>query len=52
VGSRRHQLDMVRALDATGIRPIIDRHFPLDEIADAFRYQAAQRHFGKIVLSI
>lgn len=52
VGSRRHQLDMVRALDATGIRPIIDRHFPLDEIADAFRYQAVQRHFGKIVLSI
>lgn len=52
VGSRRHQLDMVRALDATGIRPIIDRQFPLDEIADAFRYQAAQRHFGKIVLSI
>ncbi|GAB3103226.1 NAD(P)-dependent alcohol dehydrogenase [Cupriavidus yeoncheonensis] len=52
VGSRRHQLDMVRALNATGIRPVIDRHFPLHEIADAFRYQAGQRHFGKIVLDI
>jgi len=52
VGSRRHQLDMVRALNATGIRPVIDRQFPLHEIADAFRYQAGQRHFGKIVLDI
>lgn len=52
VGSRRHQLDMVRALDATGIRPVIDRHFPLHELADAFSYQAAQRHFGKIVVDI
>ena len=52
VGSRRHQLDMVRALNVTGIRPVIDRHFPLHEIADAFRYQAAQRHVGKIVLDI
>ncbi|MGN5476379.1 zinc-dependent alcohol dehydrogenase family protein [Cupriavidus basilensis] len=52
VGSRRHQLDMVRALNVTGIRPVIDRHYPLHEITDAFRYQAAQRHVGKIVLDI
>ncbi|CAG9177203.1 zinc-dependent alcohol dehydrogenase family protein [Cupriavidus pinatubonensis] len=52
VGSRRHQLDMVRALDATGIRPVIDRHFPLESMADAFRYQASNQHFGKIVLDI
>ncbi|CAG2142229.1 zinc-dependent alcohol dehydrogenase family protein [Cupriavidus numazuensis] len=52
VGSRRHQLDMVRALDATGIRPVIDRHFPLEAMADAFRYQASNQHVGKIVLDI
>jgi len=52
VGSRRHQLDMVRALNASGIRPVIDRHFPLHEIADAFRYQATGQHLGKIVLDI
>jgi NADPH:quinone reductase-like Zn-dependent oxidoreductase len=51
VGSRRHQLEMVRALEVTGIRPVIDRPFPFPEIADAFRYQAEQRHFGKIVLT-
>ncbi|SOY77956.1 Zinc-containing alcohol dehydrogenase superfamily [Cupriavidus taiwanensis] len=52
VGSRRHQLDMVRALNGTGMRPVIDRHFPLHEIAEAFRYQASGQHIGKIVLDI
>jgi NADPH:quinone reductase-like Zn-dependent oxidoreductase len=31
---------------------VIDRHFPLDGIADAFRHQASGRHFGKIVLDL
>ncbi|MGO4328212.1 NAD(P)-dependent alcohol dehydrogenase [Cupriavidus sp. 2TAF22] len=52
VGSRKNQVDMVRAIDATGMKPAIDRTFPLDEIADAFRYQAAGKHFGKVCLSI
>ena len=52
VGSRRHQIDMIRAIDATGLRPIIDRHFALEEIVDAFRYQETNRHFGKICLDI
>ena len=29
VGSRREQQDFVRALDASGIRPVVDRRFPL-----------------------
>ncbi|WAJ28541.1 zinc-dependent alcohol dehydrogenase family protein [Antarcticirhabdus aurantiaca] len=50
VGSRRHQEDMVRGLEATGIRPVIDRSFPLEGIADAFRHEESGRHFGKICL--
>lgn len=50
VGSRRHQLEMVRALDASGYRPVIDRSFALEEIAEAFRYEESGRHFGKICL--
>lgn len=50
VGSRRHQLDLVRGLEATGIRPVIDRSFPFDRIAEAFALQAAGGHFGKIAL--
>lgn len=50
VGNRAQQQDYVRALEATGIRPVIDRSFPLDEIADAFRHEESGRHFGKICL--
>ena len=50
VGSRQQQMDMVKAIDATGVRPIIDRRFGLTDLADAFRYQASGAHFGKICL--
>ena len=48
VGSRRHQQDMIRAIDATGFHPIIDRTFPLSALPDAFRYEEQAAHFGKI----
>ncbi len=50
VGSRRDQADFVRALEATGLRPVIDRRHHLAEAADAFRQMESARHFGKIVL--
>ncbi|GGC88989.1 zinc-dependent alcohol dehydrogenase family protein [Halopseudomonas salina] len=50
VGSRRHQLDMIRALERIDMRPVIDRSFALDKIADAFRHQESGAHFGKICL--
>lgn len=52
VGNRRQQQDMIRAIDANGMKPVIDKTFPLDEIVDAFRYQESNRHFGKICLEI
>tara|TARA_R110002051_G_scaffold10079_7_gene38206 strand:+ start:132 stop:1133 length:1002 start_codon:yes stop_codon:yes gene_type:complete len=48
VGSRRHQQDFVRALDTGIFRPVIDRVFPLEQLADAFRYEESGAHFGKI----
>lgn len=50
VGSRRDQADFVRALEATGLRPVIDRRHDLAEAAEAFREMESARHFGKIVL--
>jgi NADPH:quinone reductase-like Zn-dependent oxidoreductase len=50
VGNRRQQIDFVRAIEATGLRPVIDRSFGLVEIADAFRYEESGAHFGKIGL--
>jgi NADPH:quinone reductase-like Zn-dependent oxidoreductase len=50
VGSRDDQRDLVRALEGLDIRPVIDRRFPLEAIADAFTYQDSKKHFGKIVV--
>lgn len=52
VGSRRHQLDLVRALDGLALRPVIDKTFPLDSLGDAFRYEESGAHFGKICVEI
>lgn len=51
VGSRTMQEDMVRAIELSNWRPIIDRSFGFTELGDAFRYQASGAHFGKIVLA-
>jgi NADPH:quinone reductase-like Zn-dependent oxidoreductase len=52
VGSRRHQIDMIRAIDVAGYKPVLDKHFPLEDLAGAFRHQASNKHFGKIVVDI
>lgn len=52
VGNRRDQQNFVRALETSGLRPVIDQHFPLEDLVAAFQYQASGRHFGKIVLDI
>ena len=52
VGSQADQRDMIAAIDANGIKPVIDTHFPLDQLSEAFQHQAGQKHFGKIVVDI
>jgi NADPH:quinone reductase-like Zn-dependent oxidoreductase len=50
VGSRAQQQQLVDNLNITGIRPVIDRRFALAQLADAFRYEESNNHFGKICL--
>ena len=52
VGSRRDQIDMIAAIEANGLRPVIDRSFPLADLANAFRHQESGQHFGKICVEI
>lgn len=52
VGSRQHQLDFVKALEVLDMRPVIDRTYPLSDLAQAFRYQESGAHFGKICVEM
>ena len=52
VGNRAQQQDMVKAIDANGMRPVVDKVFPLESIVDAFKYQESNQHFGKICLEM
>jgi NADPH:quinone reductase-like Zn-dependent oxidoreductase len=51
VGSRRHQQDMVAALDEQNVRPVVDRTFGLDELPSAVDYFRSAQHVGKVALS-
>ncbi len=52
VGSRQHQRDMIAAIEANGIEPVISHSFELGQLAEAFRLQESQTHFGKICVTI
>ncbi|MBY6092688.1 zinc-dependent alcohol dehydrogenase family protein [Maritimibacter alkaliphilus] len=52
VGSRAHQVDFVRALEALQLKPVVDRSFALADLAEAFRYQESGAHFGKICVTM
>jgi NADPH:quinone reductase-like Zn-dependent oxidoreductase len=52
IGSREDQEDLIRAITINGLKPVIDRSFRLEELGDAFEYLQAQRHFGKISITI
>jgi NADPH:quinone reductase-like Zn-dependent oxidoreductase len=52
VGNRRDQTDMVRGIEASGIRPVIDRSFALADLAEGLRHLDSGAHFGKVVIDI
>lgn len=52
VGSRRQQQEMIAALDANDMKPVVSKEFPLEALADAFRFEEAGSHFGKIGVNI
>ncbi len=52
VGSRDRLAEMIAAMTAKEIRPVIDRVFPLAEISDALLYLKSGRHFGKVCIEI
>ena len=52
VGNRTQQQEMIKAIEANNMRPVIDKIFPLENIVEAFQYQETNQHFGKICLEM
>lgn len=52
VGNRTQQQEMIKAINANNMRPVIDKVFALENIVEAFRYQETNQHFGKICLEM
>ena len=51
VGSKQMFEGMNRAIEANGLKPVIDRVFPFAEAKEAYRHLKGQGHFGKIVIA-
>lgn len=51
VGSREMTEAMCRAIETTGIKPVIDRVLPFTDAVEALKLMQGQGHFGKIALS-
>jgi NADPH:quinone reductase-like Zn-dependent oxidoreductase len=52
VGSRADQEDMIRAIAVNGLKSVIDRSFPLQDVVAASKHYESQRHFGKVCLEL
>ncbi len=52
VGSRAMFAEMLTAMTVNQIRPIVDRAFPFELAAEAYKYQMAGAHFGKVVIAV
>jgi len=52
VGSAAMAITLNRAIDATGIKPQIDRVFAFDQARQAYEYQASPDLFGKVVIRV
>ncbi|MGY6018724.1 zinc-dependent alcohol dehydrogenase family protein [Streptomyces spinosirectus] len=52
VGSRAHFERMNRAITLHGLRPVVDRVFPYEEVHAAYRYYATGAAFGKVVIRV
>jgi NADPH:quinone reductase-like Zn-dependent oxidoreductase len=52
VGSRAMFEAMNRAIEANQMHPVVDRVFPFDQAAGAFKYLESGAHVGKVVIGV
>ena len=49
MGTSTELASLVNLMDATGVRPLVDRELPMDQARDGFAAMAEGDLFGKIV---
>ena len=52
VGSVEMFAAMIRAIAQSKLKPVIDKVYPFEQAADAFRHMESARHLGKIVVRV
>lgn len=53
VGSRAMNCEMVTAIGANDLHPVLDqKRFGFDQVVEAYQYMWDQKHFGKVVIDI
>ncbi len=53
VGSRLQMEDMVRAIEANDLHPVVDEKvFELKDLKEAYEYMWDQKHFGKLTIKV
>lgn len=52
VGPRDDMARMGRAMQAAGMHPVVDRIFPFEAAADAYRHLESGAHFGKVCIAV
>jgi NADPH:quinone reductase-like Zn-dependent oxidoreductase len=52
MGSRAEMLALLRMVEATGLRPVVDQTFPLAQTRAALERMETGAHTGKIIVAI
>lgn len=52
VGHREDMIEMIRAIDTAGLRPVIDGRYALADARRAYEDLPTGRHFGKLVVDV
>lgn len=52
VGDRAGLLELVRVVEMSALKPVVDRVFPFAEAREAFAYLQTGAHFGKVAIRV
>jgi NADPH:quinone reductase-like Zn-dependent oxidoreductase len=44
--------DLVQAINANGIKPVVDKVFEMEKAEEAYAHMEGQNHFGKVVIEL